>query len=153
MQGPHQAALGRALALGYELPVALAGSPSARWETGDWARLAPAVPRSPAVAAGQPAPVDRALARYHHGDLAGAIAELERAVGERPSYADLRCRLAGLLLESGRIDEALEHLDVALLINPRYLEARLLSARARPERGEVDEAVRMTEAAVEAYPD
>jgi len=48
---------------------------------------------------------DRALERYHSGDLSGSIAELERAVAENPGYADVRGRLGGLLLEARRIEE------------------------------------------------
>src|SRR5436305_817303 len=77
-----------------------------------------------------------ALARQQAGDLHGAVAALERAVAERPGYADLRCRLAGLLAESGRPDDARQHLRVALELNPRYLEARLLAARVELESGD-----------------
>src|SRR5206468_229603 len=85
----------------------------------------------PGTATGRLGALESALERYHTGDLAGATEALAVAVAENPEYADLRCRYAGLLLETGRADEALDQLTAALRINPRYLEARLLAARAQ----------------------
>jgi len=70
--------------------------------------------------------------------------------------ADLRCRLAGLLAESGRPDDARQHLRVALELNPRYLEARLLAARVELESGDAAAAEAQMERALEThaqYPD
>src|SRR5258706_1100759 len=144
-------ALGAALGLGFELPEELSLTRSSEWRATDWRNLLPRVAPMPHE---EPAtPMDRALERYHAGDLDAATAELRRAVEERPGYADLRCRLGGLLLELERVDEALEQIDQALRINPRYLEARLLSARARLEHGQPREAIAHLEAAIHAFPD
>jgi tetratricopeptide (TPR) repeat protein len=146
-------ALNQALALGVELPAGLVASRAPEWAATDWQGLLAIPTRDSGAAAPSAAHLDRALERYHAGDLAGSLAELERAVAENPGYADLRCRLGGLLLEAGRIEEALGQLDHALRINPRYLEARLLVARARLELGDARDAVVHVEAALEAFPD
>ena len=91
------AALEEALQLGLEAPDWVTPGVVREWTSEQWRRLLPAV--SARTAAAQP--LDSALERQQAGDSAGAIAELTRAVAEKPGYADLRCRLAGLLLESG----------------------------------------------------
>ncbi len=146
-------ALNRALALGVELPTGLVASRASEWAASDWQGLLSVPAASAGAAAPSAAHLDRALERYHAGDLTGSIAELERAVAANPGYADVRGRLAGLLLEAGRIEEALVQLDHALGVNPRYLEARLLAARAHLELGGAREAIVHLEAALEAFPD
>ncbi|HUK64731.1 MAG TPA: tetratricopeptide repeat protein, partial [Dongiaceae bacterium] len=132
------AALETAVSLGLE-PPAGPGTPAPGWGQADWRALGGRIGATRGmVGTGS---LDQALARYHAGDLDGAIEGLTRAVSERPNYADLRTRLAGLLLEQGRGTESLAHLSAALELNPRYLEARMLAARAHLERGEADAAV------------
>ncbi|HKQ57258.1 MAG TPA: tetratricopeptide repeat protein, partial [Candidatus Eisenbacteria bacterium] len=75
------------------------------------------------------------------GDLAVTLLAQERAVDANPGYADLRCALAGSLLDAGRPVEALAELAAALRIHPRYLEARRLAVRACLERGDAVAAV------------
>ena len=143
--------LGRALVLGFEPPGHLALASASEWRAADWRDLlaeAAEPPRKP----GPLGSLESALERYHTGDLAGAIEELERAVERNPDYADLHCRLAGLLLETGRADEAQVQLGHALRINPRYLEARLLAARACLERGQAVEAIAHLDAAIASFP-
>src|SRR5207247_234484 len=123
--------------LGLDAPEWVTPDVARAWTGEQWHRL---LAREPAAREGVVAadgasasPLVEALARQQAGDVEGAIQALTHAVGERPGYADLRCRLAGLLLEAGRLDGARAHLRVALELNPRYLEARLLAARTELE--------------------
>ncbi|MGH7729882.1 MAG: tetratricopeptide repeat protein, partial [Candidatus Eiseniibacteriota bacterium] len=143
--------LERALELGFDMPAGTSAARAAEWGVADWERLVPAILRD--APGGGTDRVHEALERHQAGDLPGAIIALERAVGEHPSYADLRCRLASLLLEAGRVEEALEQLDHALAINSRYLEARLLATRAHLERGAPRVAVMHAEAMLADHPD
>src|SRR5262249_1034569 len=137
------AALSEALSLGLEAPEWVTPDVAREWTGEQWRRLLPRTPgehaageRTTGAGREDTPPLVEALAREQAGDLAGAIQSLARAVAEQPGYADLRCRLAGLLLEAGRIEEARSHLRVALELNPRYLEARLLAARCELEAGD-----------------
>jgi tetratricopeptide (TPR) repeat protein len=104
-----------------------------------WSAIATRVPgRARGIAQAAPAPP--------------ALEAMTRAVAERPSYADLRLRLALLLIETGSIAEAEVELERALRINPRYLEARLLLARLRLDRGRARWAVRLLEEALATHP-
>ena len=120
-------ALGEALALGLEAPdwVTLEGARG--WTGEQWRRLLASEPVSAARARPERSAgtLDEALVRQQAGNLEGAIQALARAVGERPGYADLRCRLAGLMLEAGRLEGARSHLRVALELNPRFEVARV----------------------------
>ncbi len=142
-------ALTEALALGLQLPDWAGAARIREWGLTEWESLLGAAPGP--VSRG-PAPFERALERYDAGDLEGAAALLAEAVRERPAYADLRCRLAGVLLEAGRVEEALPELDQALKLNPRYLEARLLAARAHLERDQAALAIEHVRAALLAHP-
>ncbi len=144
-----RAALDAAQGLGFELPQALTSATTAEWGASDWKSLLARADGAPAPSG----PQERALERYHAGDLEGAIAELARAVEAHPGWADLHCRLGGLLIESGRVAPALEQLDAALRINGKYLEARLLRARLTLEHGDAAEAATHLEAALAAQPD
>ena len=140
--------LGEALTLGLEAPEWVTPEVSKEWTGEQWRRLLPGGGDTPA----RRGPLDEALARHQAGDLEGAIGALTKAVDDKPGYADLRCRLAGLLVEARRFDDALGHLRVALELNPRYLEARLLAARTNLERGDAASAAAEVERALEAYP-
>ncbi len=148
-----QAALQSALELGWAPPAGLDPEASPTWSGDAWKQLLGSGPTPPGAAA---PPLHEAMQRHAAGDLAGAIDELARAVEEKPTWADLRARLAGLLLEAGRADEALRHLAVALERNPGYLEARLLAARAELECGRATDAEAHVAAALiknPEYPD
>ncbi|MFM8558109.1 MAG: tetratricopeptide repeat protein, partial [bacterium] len=140
--------LAEALALGLDAPDWVTPEVAREWTGEQWRRLLP----GGGDAAARRGPLDEALARQQAGDLDGAITALAQAVSDKPGYADLRCRLAGLLVETGRHDEALGHLRVALELNPHYLEARLLAARTLLERGQAREAEGMVDLAIEAHP-
>jgi tetratricopeptide (TPR) repeat protein len=67
--------------------------------------------------------------RAHGGDVAGAIAALERAAALRPHYADVHFRLGRLYQRADQVQRARAAYERALEINPRYFEARLALAR------------------------
>src|SRR5262249_10031103 len=102
------AELGEALALGLEAPEWVTPEVTRDGTRERWRRLLPAEPGGQSTRG----PLDEALAHQQAGDLGSAIAALADAVAERPSYADLRCRLAGLLVEAGRLAEARGQLRV-----------------------------------------
>ncbi len=54
-----------------------------------------------------------------------AVNEYKKAISLKPSFVDIRTKLAVLEREQGRIDEAIEHLTQCLLENPNYLPAYL----------------------------
>ncbi len=59
------------------------------------------------------------------GYINDAIDELKKALRIRPTFVDIRTRLAVLYREKGEIDEAIEHLTQSILENPRYINAYL----------------------------
>lgn len=144
------AALQSALELGWAPPAGVDPGAAAQWNGDAWKQL---LAPGPAPAGAAAPPLHAALQKHASGDLTGAIAELACAVEEKPTWADLRARLAGLLLEAGRAGEALEHLAVALERNPGYLEARLLAMRAELERGDAAAAEAHATAALMKNPD
>jgi tetratricopeptide (TPR) repeat protein len=68
--------------------------------------------------------VQMARMREADGDLTGALQERRLALEVNPEDADLQVDLAGTLIRSGRLDEALNPLDEAARLNPR--DARVL---------------------------
>lgn len=72
------------------------------------------------------------------GDMAGGMAQLQRAVTLAPSDADLRIRLAEAFLATGQLPRALANLGRVLDQRPLCLEARLLSARTHWAAGYSD---------------
>lgn len=52
-----------------------------------------------------------------------AIEEYKKALKLRPSFVDIRTKLAVLEREQGRVEDAIEHLTQCLLENPNYLPA------------------------------
>lgn len=52
-----------------------------------------------------------------------AIEEYKKALKLRPSFVDIRTRLAVLEREQGKVEDAIEHLTQCLLENPNYLPA------------------------------
>jgi len=98
----------------------------------------------------------RALEAYDRGDRATAITALRAAVEQKPTYADLRCKLGILYLETGVLDLAEQELSAALEINPNYVEARLqmgllLLMSNRPE--DAAEHLALAERLQPGYPD
>jgi tetratricopeptide (TPR) repeat protein len=95
----------------------------------------------------------RALESYDRGDRDTAIAELKSAVRDQPRYADLRCRLGALLLESGRIREGLAEIEHAIDINRDYVEARLQAGIANLRLGAPEDAILHLRIAYELEPE
>jgi tetratricopeptide (TPR) repeat protein len=60
-------------------------------------------------------------AKEHEFDI--AVSLYRQAAQLRPTYADIRCKLAQALLELDHLEEAETHLRAALDINPNYAEA------------------------------
>jgi tetratricopeptide (TPR) repeat protein len=82
---------------------------------------------------GLPGPVAAQLANRHAdlaetyagaGALERAIEQYQRALELRPSYHDLRYRMARLLLEAGRALEAREALEEVLEARPNFVDAQ-----------------------------
>ena len=97
--------------------------------------------------------IREASAAVRAGDRKTALERLERAVAQRPSYPDLRCRLGILLLNEERCEEALLNFDRALDVNPRYTEARIQRGVARIRLDRPEEAVEDLLCAVRLEPD
>ncbi|HLU26661.1 MAG TPA: tetratricopeptide repeat protein [Longimicrobiales bacterium] len=72
-----------------------------------------------------------------HGE---AIAQYRAALELRPTYHDIRTKLARVLMDTGDLAGAEAELGVAVEGNPRYLQARLLLGLVYHRRGEVDRA-------------
>jgi tetratricopeptide (TPR) repeat protein len=53
------------------------------------------------------------------------VEQFRRAVELRPRFVDIRNRLARMLLELGRLEEAVEELQTILEINPNFFAARI----------------------------
>jgi tetratricopeptide (TPR) repeat protein len=82
-----------------------------------------------------------------------AIAEFRRALGLRPTFIDIRTRLAQALRDAGRAEDALRELRAVLAQNPDYLPARVHYGLALFSTGDAAGAVRELEGLVEAHPD
>lgn len=75
------------------------------------------------------------LAHFHAGDYARAEAEFTRALEENPTFPDLRYYRARIYERSGRVNEAIADLELALADHPHYVEAHLLLAVCLGLRG------------------
>ncbi|MBK8231837.1 MAG: tetratricopeptide repeat protein [Candidatus Eisenbacteria bacterium] len=98
----------------------------------------------------------RALDAYNRADLSGAIEEMRLAVEQRPTYADLHCKLGILYVESGALELAERAFRRALEINPRYVEARLQLGLVHLRSGRLEiaaEELRAAHGAEPQYPD
>lgn len=54
------------------------------------------------------------------GQGAAALDMLERLVAKKPQSPDLRCALAGVLMQTGKTDDARPHLESALAADPKH---------------------------------
>ena len=77
------------------------------------------------------------------GDVSAAEMACRQAIDLSPGHCDARTALAGLLLDSGRIEEADEMLRVGLQIAPQHPGLRLLKGRRLVQAGEPREALRL----------
>ncbi|GAB4433345.1 MAG: hypothetical protein OHK0040_03870 [bacterium] len=82
-----------------------------------------------------------------------AIAEYKKAIHLRPSFVDIRTKLAILEREQGRIDEAIEHLTQCLLENPNYLPAYLQLGLSYYSMGEYELARKQWERVLQKDPE
>ncbi len=89
-------------------------------------RLEELTPESPAML------ISRALLRVEEKDYATAEVDLLEALKLHPGAADAHGTLGSLLLEIGRVDEAVEHFERAAAINPGSFAA-LVNARVFPD--------------------
>ena len=80
--------------------------------------------------------------RLYVGDMAGGLALLRAAVGERPGYPDLQLLLGAHERQMGALDDALESLAHALQLNPDYHAARVELARTLEVLGDTPQALR-----------
>lgn len=85
------------------------------------------------------------------GKTGAAVSFLADAVKVRPSYADLRVRLAEALLREGKADEARDQANAALEINSYFTRAMIVRAAAWAEE-DVEAARAMLNRAEETEP-
>ena len=99
-----------------------------------------AAAQSPAAVSGLPGHLAARLANQHAilgeayaeaGALTAAIEQYRRATELGPAFADLRYRLARLLLESGNPLEARDELERVILERPNFLDAQASLGLAR----------------------
>ena len=76
-----------------------------------------------------------ALARMSEGRVTEAIASLEQTLRTDPRHEGARQTLVGLLIENGRHDDAMRHLQAALALDVRQPSMAVLLARLQIERG------------------
>lgn len=141
-------ALGRAEALGAELPPGLPRDGSRRLQPVERQALRELEEGAPLAARH----AELSLEHYARGDLSGALSEIERAVAAEPRYPDLRGRRASLLAELGRHAEAAEEWQRALALNPGFAEARFRLAVSLLAVGRAAEAAQAVLAAGERLP-
>ena len=87
------------------------------------------------------------------GALNDAIREYQRAITLGPTFADLRYRLARLLLETGRTLDAREELERVVRERPHFLDAQAALGLARYLSGDGDGAREVWKAALARRPD
>ena len=73
-------------------------------------------------------------------------------VARHPQHADLRYRYGVLLRAEGKLVEALEQFDAAVLINPAYVQAIIKKGVTLQDLGRMDEAIETFRLAVELEP-
>ena len=83
----------------------------------------------------------RGVTQIQEGRANAAELEFRDALKQDPSHAGARQALLGLLLDSGRNNEAEQLLHKALQMNPRQPRLSMVLARLEVERGEVTGAI------------
>jgi tetratricopeptide (TPR) repeat protein len=68
---------------------------------------------------------------------------LEKSIAARPNYASSQIALGRLLLQEGRVDAAIEHLELARQLAPRDPSCYLLLSTAYRKRGQLEQAQAM----------
>lgn len=81
-----------------------------------------------------------------------AAGEYRRALALRPTFIDIRLRLAQTLRDAGRAPDALRELNAILAQNPDYLPARLHQGLTLFSTGDSDGAIRELASLVEEHP-
>jgi tetratricopeptide (TPR) repeat protein len=87
------------------------------------------------------------------GQPVAAIAQFERALGQRPDYAQAHTNLGSVLLQQGNAARALEHLNEALRIDPASPQAHFSAAMAHETLGRYDATVSHLTRALQSQPD
>ena len=87
------------------------------------------------------------------GDGVRAAECYAEALRWHPSFAKARSNLGAVLLEAGRVDEAIGHLRQALLSDPDCIDARVNLGAAFVSQGKYADAERELEAALAVSPD
>jgi predicted Zn-dependent protease len=103
-----------------------------------------------------PARYARAIARYLGGDLAGALAQIDRLIAEMPENPYFWELKGQALLESGRAREAVEPLKQAVALAPQAGLIRMLYGQAllaTGERGNLDKAIAELQRATDQEPE
>jgi MSHA biogenesis protein MshN len=77
----------------------------------------------------------RALASLQDGYVSDAIASLDDALEANPKHDAARQTVVSLLIENGRVDEAMRQLQLGLTLDPRQPSMAMLLARLQIERG------------------
>jgi len=90
---------------------------------------------------------------HQRGDLAGAIAHIERAVTLAPQIPLLQANLSEMYRLAGRTDEAVAAAQRALALNPRFPEPLNNLARIAVTRGEAQQALDYCRRALALKPD
>ncbi len=94
----------------------------------------------------------RAMCSLNVGDLAGAEADLERCLEERPEHPEALYNLGKLLVDRGEYAAGLEPLRACLEEQPGHLEARFLLGLAASHTGDPEAARAAFEAVMAAVP-
>lgn len=92
---------------------------------------------------------DLYMTAEHHEE---AVEQFQQALDVRPSYLDVRTKLAEALIEVGELDRAREELDQILEKNPEYTNARLRLGVVHKRQGRPDEALDEWERCAEEDP-
>jgi Flp pilus assembly protein TadD len=79
--------------------------------------------------------------------------QFDQALRIRPDYAEAHNNLANALTQSGRIPEAIEHLEQALRIKPGFAEAHYNLGLALSRIGKIQDAIGHYEQALRIQPD
>jgi len=79
--------------------------------------------------------------RLRHGDKAGALADYRAALAQRPGNAEILFNIGGLLLETGKPEEAADALEKAVSLKPDFAAAQRLLADAQRLAGRFEAAL------------